>query len=1122
MIRATLPHLPMAIRVALTHQTRYRYDREVALGPHVIRLRPAPHCRTPILAYSLRVTPREHFLNWQQDPFSNYQARVVFPKPARELVVEVDLIAEMVVVNPFDFFVDEYAERYPFAYEPSLARELTPYLERAPPGAHLATLVEEARARHARGNPRNVDLLVALNSDLQQRLRYDIRLEPGVFAPEETLARGHGSCRDFAWLAVQLLRHLGFAARFVSGYSIQLAADVRPLEGAAGVSVDAADLHAWAEVYLPGAGWIGLDATSGLLAGEGHIPLACTADPATAAPITGAFTFRQEHENDRVTEELAFTTKVERIAEQPRVTRPYREDEWEAIEGLGQAIDADLARQDVRLTMGGEPTFVSIDEPAALEWNTAALGSSKRELADRLARRLRTRFAPGGILHHGQGKWYPGEPLPRWAYSIYFRRDGEPLWREQALLAEEPPERAAVAEDAAAFLTLLARRLGVAGEHVLPAYEDVFYYLWRERRLPANVDPLENRLDDPLERARLARLFGGGLGRVVGHALPLRPDEAAPQRWQTARWHLRAEHLYLVPGDSPMGFRLPLDGLPWEDPAERAALHERDPLAARPPLPAAAGLDQSGPGAIAAAPAAAAAKTPVVRTALCAEPRDGILHLFLPPVSLLEEYVALVGAIEDVARERGQPVRLEGYHPPADPRLGKLQVTPDPGVIEVNTHPSASWSELVASTTTLYEEARQCRLGTEKFMVDGRHTGTGGGNHVVLGGPSAADSPFLRRPDLLRSLVGYWIDHPSLSNLFSGLFVGPTSQAPRVDEARHDSLHELEVAFAELDAQLQSRAVPPPWLVDRLFRNLLVDVTGNTHRTEICIDKLYSPDAASGRQGLVELRAFEMPPHARMSLTQQLLLRGLVAWMWRTPYRPRLPRRGTGLVDRFTLPHFVAQDFGDVLGDLRAAGYSFAPDWFRAHQEFRFPLYGAIDAAGLRLELRQAIEPWHVLGEEPGGGGTARYVDSSVERVEVKVRGMLGDRHVVACGGRRVPLHPTGTPGELVAGVRFRAWQPAAALHPTIGVHTPLVFDVIDSWTGRAVGGCQYHVAHPGGRAYETPPANGVEAESRRAARFFPFGHTPGPIATPPEERNPDFPLTLDLRRPPPWAERVV
>jgi uncharacterized protein (DUF2126 family)/transglutaminase-like putative cysteine protease len=1117
----------MSIRVALTHATRYRYDRPVVLAPHVVRLRPAPHCRTVIPSYSLRVKPTEHYLNWQQDPFGNYQARLAFPKSAREFSVEVDLVADMSTINPFDFFVEEYAEAYPFSYEEALAGELAPYRELAPIGPRVGALVDELATKVARPGRRNVDVLVDVNREVSNRLRYDIRMEPGVFAPEETMVRGHGSCRDFAWLEVAILRRLGYAARFVSGYSIQLKADVAALDGPSGVIEDVADLHAWTEVYMPGAGWIGLDPTSGLLAGEGHIPLACTALPSTAAPISGSYSWAGDAAADHIDEEFTFEMRVRRIDETPRVTQPYRDDQWAAIDALGRQVDRDLERLDVRLTMGGEPTFVSIDDRDGAEWNTAALGPGKRAAADRLLRRLRARFAPGGVLHHGQGKWYPGEPLPRWAFGCYFRRDGEPIWREPGLFAKEIPTRAADDAAAAGFIRDVARRLAVAEDAVMSAYEDVYYYLWRERRLPPNVDVLDNRLDDKIERARLARVFGAGLGEVAGYVLPLRvANQGSPGAsvdkvaWETGTWSLRDDKLFLIPGDSPLGFRLPLDSLPWETEEARSWIYERDPLLARPPLtmvvPQVQGVRATNGVGRANGTANASVPVPlpdgVVRTALCAEVREGILHLFLPPVGFLEEYLALIAAIEDVARDRDQPIRFEGYPPPPDHRLERLSVTPDPGVIEVNVHPARSWDELRDMTAALYDEARFCRLGTEKFALDGRHTGTGGGNHFVLGGATPADSPFLRRPDLLRSLVGYFVNHPSLSYLFSGLFVGPTSQAPRMDEARQDTIHELEIAFSEVPTE----GVAPPWLVDRIFRHLLVDVTGNTHRTELCIDKLYSPDSASGRQGLVELRAFEMPPHQRMSLAQQLVVRAMIGWMWRAPYKRKLVRWGTGLVDRFTLPHFVAQDFDDVLTDLRGAGYPFAREWFQAHHDFRFPLLGSIAAKGLSVDLRQAIEPWHVLGEEQAPGATARYVDSSVERVEVKVRGMVDSRHVIACGGRRLPLHPTGTPGEFVAGVRFRAWKPPSALHPTVGIHAPLVFDVIDTWNGRSVAGCTYHVFDPSGRAHETAPVNALEAEGRRLARFFPFGHTPGPMEAPPEESNPDFPFTLDLRRPGP------
>jgi uncharacterized protein (DUF2126 family)/transglutaminase-like putative cysteine protease len=1106
----------MAIHVALSHRTRYRYDRPVALSPHIIRLRPAPQCRTPILSYSLTVTPRTQFVNWQQDPHGNYLARVVFPDMTRALSIDVDLVAEMSVFNPFDFFLEPSADTFPFRYEAWLAKELAPFLETAPIGPRLRDLLGTID----RGTRRTIDFLVEVNRRLSKDIRYVIRLEPGVQTPEETLTLGSGSCRDTGWLLVQILRNLGLAARFVSGYLIQLAPDVASLDGPAGPSRDFTDLHAWAEVYLPGAGWVGLDPTSGLLAGEGHLPLAATPDPFSAAPITGAV--------DECDASFEHEMQVRRIHESPRVTKPYTDGQWQEIDSLGRRLDTELSRIDVRLTMGGEPTFVSIDDMDGAEWNTAALGPKKRELAGVLIRRLKRAWAPGGLLHYGQGKWYPGEALPRWALGCWWRRDGVPIWKDDSLIADETVDHGHGDEAAKRFITVLANTLRVEPGHAIPAYEDVWYYLWKEDRLPANVDPLHSRLTDEAERARLSRIFERGLDRIVGYVLPLR-RYAAPNPgsvWASGPWFFRAGHLFLIPGDSPIGYRLPLDALPWIRPEDQPSLREPDlhvPLPPLPPRQLYVGSERDPasalPGAGVAARRTVDQEPPrrddsargVIRTALCVEPRHGRLHVFMPPLGALEDYLDLVAAVEATAASLNTPVIVEGTPPPVDARIDRISVTPDPGVIEVNLHPAHTWQELVDHTTTLYEQARQSRLGTEKFMLDGRHTGTGGGNHIVVGGPTPAESPFLRRPDLLRSLLGYWHNHPSLSYLFSGLFLGPTSQHPRVDEARNDALHELEVAFT----QVPERGGGAPWLVDRIFRNVLVDVTGNTHRAEFCIDKLYAPDTSSGRQGLVELRAFEMPPHARMSLTQHLLLRALIAWCWNTPYDRPLVRWNSELHDRFMLPHFVAQDFDDVLDDLRRAGHPLEPDWFAPHLEFRFPPYGEIARRGVRVELRQALEPWHVMGEEPGAGATVRYVDSSVERLQVKVSGMAGSRHVIACNGRRVPLHPTGTAAEFVAGVRYRAWRPPSCLHPTIPVHAPLVFDIVDTWNGRSLGGCVYHVAHPGGRRFEAFPVNAYEAESRRLARFFGIGHTPGPVVAPPEEENPDFPFTLDLRRPP-------
>ncbi|WP_116132132.1 DUF2126 domain-containing protein [Tropicimonas sp. IMCC34043] len=1145
----------MAIYASIHHVTHYRYDRLVSLGPQIIRLRPAPHSRTRVISHSLKILPTEHFVNHQQDPYGNWQARYVFPEPVREFRIEVDLIADMTVYNPFDFFVEESAVKWPFEYPADLSNDLVIYRTPEPEGPLLAQFIGAIDYSETR----TVDFLVGLNASIANHLNYTIRMEPGVQSPDETLQLKSGSCRDSSWLLVQVLRHLGFAARFVSGYLIQLKPDVEALDGPSGTDHDFTDLHAWCEVFLPGAGWIGLDPTSGLLTGESHIPLAATPHYRNAAPIAGGFAADGEPQVD-----FEFEMEVKRVAEHPRITKPFSDEAWDRLNALGRKVDETLKDGDVRLTMGGEPTFVSIDDFESAEWNTDAVGPMKRGLADDLIRRLRKRFAPGGFLHYGQGKWYPGESLPRWTFSLYWRRDGKPVWKNPDLIAREDTPAPATAENAGQFLGAFAQKLGIEPEMAQAVYEDPGEWILKEAMLPENVTPENSKLKNPEDRARFARVFSRGLTGAAGYVLPIQRWQSRDMggRWRSELWRARRGHLFLIPGDSPAGFRLPLNALPYVPPSAYPYSYPSDPTIEHAPLPdfhevieerrrkireEIARLEQEEAERAAQEAAERAEMMPdvtegkdqpvsgarsiegddrqrimaqgidpaggAVRTAITIEPRDGRLCLFMPPCETLEDYLELLAAAEDTAAELDLPIHIEGYAPPHDPRLDVIRVAPDPGVIEVNIHPAHSWEDCVATTEAIYEEARLCRLGADKFMIDGRHTGTGGGNHVVVGGETPNDSPFLRRPDLLKSLILIWQRHPALSYLFSGLFIGPTSQAPRIDEARHDSLYELEIALSQISPPGQGQ-VPPPWLIDRLLRNILIDVTGNTHRAEICIDKLYSPDGPTGRLGLVEFRGFEMPPDPRMSLAQQLLLRAIIARCWTSPVEGRPVRWGTVLHDRFMLPHFLWENFLSLLSDLKHHGFEVDPAWYVAQSEFRFPFCGQIETEGVHLEIRQALEPWHVLGETGAIGGTVRYTDSSVERLQIKMTTLHQDRYRIMCNGRPVPLARTETSGTSVGGVRFKAWQPAEALHPTLPVNAPLVFDIYDDWTGRALAGCTYHVAHPGGRNYDTFPVNGNEAEARRLARFEPNGHTPGSYTPASEVPHPEFPLTLDLRRP--------
>ncbi|SIN76299.1 transglutaminase family protein [Algoriphagus halophilus] len=1109
----------MSIKVAIRHFTRYDYDRHISLGPQVIRLRPAPHSRTFIKGYSLNVKPENHFINWQQDPFGNYLARIVFPEKVKFFEIDVEVIADMVVINPFDFFVEDYAHTFPFTYEEGLSAQLGPYLEKKESGPLLMELVAKAKSLLQK-DMITVDYLVAINQLISNELKYNVRMEPGVQTCEESMFIKSGSCRDFAWLMVMVLRHLGLASRFASGYLVQLKSDEKSLDGPSGPEEDFTDLHAWTEVFVPGAGWIGLDSTSGLFAGEGHIPLACTPSPQDAAPISGMA--------EPAETTFHFENQVTRIEETPRVTKPYSEEVWEKIIQVGDRVDEDLVANDVRLTMGGEPTFVSVDNQDAPEWNTDADGEHKRSLSNILFHKLKVEFGQGALMQYGQGKWYPGEPLPRWKLACFWRKDGYPIWHDDSLMADISKDYKLHSRHAKSFMNHLVKQLHVDKNNISPLYEDPFYFIWQEGRVPVNIDPKKFNLKSSLERQKLAELLNKGLGKPVGFAVPLE-WELHEQRWQSCKWRFRRDDLYLVPGNSPAGLRLPLDSIEHTAEKDEPIAPVQDLFAPVKKLPKSS--KKSSP------------KLPpinskrIFKTTLVVEVREGKLFVFFPPTTHIEHYLDLVSAVERTAKKMKLPVLIEGYDPPSDKRIEKMMITPDPGVIEVNIQPAKSWKEVLHNYRILYEKARESRLISEKFNVDGKHTGTGGGNHITLGGTSPENSPLLRRPDVLRSFITYWQHHPALSYLFSTQFIGPTSQAPRVDEGRDDMLYELELAFQQVPDGKENEI--PFWMVDRIFRNLLVDITGNTHRAEFCIDKLYSPDSSSGRLGILEFRGFDMPPHYRMSMVQLLLIRALMSWFWKEPYKHKLVRWGTSLHDKFLLPHYCQKDMLEVVNDLKRAGYDFDISWFDPFFSFRFPFIGELQADEIHIDLKMAIEPWHVLGEEISSSGTARYVDSSLERLQVKITGLTDSRYELLCNGFKIPLKNTGVHGEYVAGIRYRAWQPYSALHPTIGIDTPLVIDLYDTWTKKSVAACQYHVVHPGGRSYDNFPINSNEAEARRISRFFDFGHTitkenpinftakddhntgryitkldgPPVYENTSEIVNPEFPYTMDLRR---------
>lgn len=1028
----------MTTRISLSHKTSYEFDRAVQASTHLIRLRPAPHTRIPILAYSFSVTPKRCFTVWQQDPFGNYIANVHIPEKISHLIITVDLIADLGSINPFDFVIEDYAKYYPFYYHSRLKQELGPYFTLSEHGPLFKEWINNIKMDPAP----ILDALAYLNRLVHREVVYNLRLEPGILSADETLTMKRGSCRDMSWLLLQTLRYFGFAARFASGYLVQLKYGSYFSYKHREIEKDFVDLHAWVEVYLPGAGWIGLDPTSGYFTSECHIPLSCTPEPESAAPVVG-FT-EVCNVNFNITMEVK---RLEMLGPMTFVDH-YNEHVWREINELALIIDNHLDAYNVRLTMGGEPTFISKDHADEPEWQYSALGEEKFVRGTMLLEKLFTRFAKGGFMFYGIGKFYAGEQLPRFILSCYWHKDGKTLWHNESLLADPTKKGSSQLACAKMLIERIASHLELSSKLIIDAYEDLALL-----QLLKGQDIDKKALKDELPQ---------------GFVLPISFD-AKSQKLNEEQWKIPRDRLYLIPGTSPLGFRLPLNHV------ERFVKGY---------------IEKDFP------------------TALTVENRNGNLLVFLPPIYEFDHFMMILDAIEKSALELNFSIILEGYAPIDQASLHKIHITPDPGVLEVNINPAQNWTELENTIHDLYKEAKSVGLTAERYLIDGRHVGTGGGNHITIGGKTLDDSPILRRPDLLQSIITYAQHHPSMSYFFSGLFVGPTSQAPRPDESRHDKLYELEIAFS----QLLNHPKKGYWFLDRLLRNLLTDNEGNTHRAEICIDKLYAPKA-NGRQGLIEFRGFEMMPHPHMCLLEMLLIRALVSYFWQVPYKKELVRYSSELHDKFLLPYFLWGDFCQVLKDLKSFGYDFKEEWFLPFLEFRFPLYGKTRIEDMDIELRMALEPWHVINTEEKQE-TSRVVDATTERVQILINNLTPNRYIVTCNERRVPLHQTKKSGQYIAGIRFKARNLTLALHPHLPVNTPLIFDIYDCWHMRSVGGFTYYSEHPGGINYKKNPINAEEAESRMISRFIEHGYNPHMKYPELEECSVEYPYTLDLRRP--------
>ena len=1085
-----------APRIALRHRLDYRFDRPVRLSTHWLRLCPAPGTRANITAYTLRVGPRTHFLNWLRDPFENHLARLDLPEPVRHFTLDLEILAELQPVNPFDFLTEPYAANHPFDYPEQLARDLAPYLLQPATGpatrAWLAAL--------DRTETPTIERLTALNQCVGETLAAADVDTPGSVDTDAVLAAGTGSPRALAWLLTVALRHCGIAARLVSGYRLTGTA---PEYHAA--------LAAWVEAYLPGAGWIGLDPATGLFTAEQHIPLATAADPLRLRPVIG---YREACE-ETVSEHLEVITLRAREAD-----GPYSVAEWAAIQETANHVDDRLKHHNIVLTGGTALEFTRPGRKAAPEWRTTGTGPDKLATAERMARRLRDRLLPGGVICTGQGEWFAGEPAPRWRIHCIARRDGTPAWQEPALLNVPGRDDSPGPEAVPTLASGIARRLGLAPEHLLPAHEDQLHALWSHRQA-LDFRPDGSDLATPEARLALARHLDRAHGPPTGFVLPLSRDPGTGT-WRSGAWPTRRGTVTLLPGEAPMGFRLPLGALP------RSAENRVEPPPARSPW------DSDAP--LAAAPGngdAAAGASVMATTALCVEHRQGSLRVFLPPLANGDDFLHLLDAVESAAAEHGLPVHLEGYRPPNDPRLQCVELEPETGTLRVTVPPVPDWQQECAWLQAVYDEAD--RLGLSAWTGDPdlpTPAGQRAGRH--LGGPTPAASPFLRNPGLLRSLLLYWQRHPSLSYLFAGPRIGPDGWAPRLDEVSDSHMRELALALERLPHGDCDR----PWLVDRVLSHLVTDPTGDPRGGEFRLHRLYPAGAGNERLGIVELHAFAMAPHAGLAALQSLLLRAIVLRLAEHPESGAPVPRGTALHDRFLLPEVLQRDFDAVLAELAECGVSLDARWFAPWVTWMFPQLADLHAGPVRLRLQPALEPWPVLAEESTGRGSFRFIDPANARFQVHLSGLTPGRHVLLCNGHRVPLQETGRAGEAVAGIRCKMADPPATLYPGVPPVRALVFDLVDTWTGRTLGGCTYELPDTGtwsppplspATGITTPTPPGSPAEARPAppgpppgfcarGRVLPEGSPRTPAVPPGPSASPEAPYLLDLADPRPGS----